>query len=208
MTSPSAAIPAAATRSDAARNRGRLLDAAAGLIAERGSDVDVREIARRAEVGMGTLYRHFPTKEALLDAALEHVFTSWADAATAALTGRPWDDLARFLGDALTRQTASPGLLDAYCQALPGQAGNTARQHCRQQVGPLIAELVRAAHASGELRPDLTAEDVSLLLVALGRIAPVVPEPAWRRILHVSLDGLRSSAATSMPAPARPPGDA
>ncbi|GAA2403753.1 TetR family transcriptional regulator [Catellatospora methionotrophica] len=193
--------PPAATRSDAARNRVRLLDAAAGLITERGSDVDVREIARRAEVGMGTLYRHFPTKEALLDAALEHVFTSWAAAASAALTGRAWSDLSRFLGDALTRQTASPGLLDAYCQALPGQAGNTARQHCRQQVGPLIAELVRAAHASGDLRPDITAEDVSLLLVALGRIAPVVPEPSWRRILHVSLDGLRASSATPLPHP-------
>jgi len=193
MTSP-------ATRSDAARNRGRLLDAAAGLIAERGSDVDVREIARRAEVGMGTLYRHFPTKEALLDAALEHVFTSWAEQAAAALTGRAWPDLSWFLGDALTRQTASPGLLDAYCQALPSQAGNTARQHCRQQVGPLIAELVRAAREAGELRPDVTAEDVSLLLVALGRIAPVVPESAWRRVLQVALDGLRATTATPMPA--------
>jgi AcrR family transcriptional regulator len=189
MTSP-------ATRSDAARNRGRLLDAAAGLIAERGSDVDVREIARRAEVGMGTLYRHFATKEALLDAALEHVFTSWAEQAAAALTGRPWPDLSWFLGDALTRQTASPGLLDAYCQALPGQAGNTARRHCGQQVGPLIAELVRAAREAGELRPDVTVEDISLLLVALGRIAPVVPESAWRRVLHVALDGLRATAAT------------
>jgi AcrR family transcriptional regulator len=193
MTSP-------AIRSDAARNRGRLLDAAAGLIAERGSDVDVREIARRAEVGMGTLYRHFPTKEALLDAALEHVFTSWAEQAAAALTGRAWSDLSWFLGDALTRQTASPGLLDAYCQALPSQAGNTARQHCRQQVGPLIAELVRAAREAGELRPDVTAEDVSLLLVALGRIVPVVPESAWRRVLQVALDGLRATAATPIPA--------
>jgi len=193
MTSP-------ATRSDAARNRGRLLDAAAGLIAERGSDVDVREIARRAEVGMGTLYRHFPTKEALLDAALEHVFTSWAEQAAAALTGRAWPDLSWFLSDALTRQTASPGLLDAYCQALPSQAANTARQHCSQQVGPLIAELVRAAREAGELRPDVTAEDVSLLLVALGRIAPVVAESAWRRVLQVALDGLRATAATPMPA--------
>ncbi|MEV6967105.1 helix-turn-helix domain-containing protein [Hamadaea sp. NPDC051192] len=192
MTSP-------AMRSDAARNRGRLLETAAGLIAERGSDVDVREIARRAEVGMGTLYRHFPTKEALLDAALEHVFTSWAEQATAARTGQAWLDLSDFLGDALTRQTASPGLLDAYCQALPGQAGNTARQHCRQQVGPLIAELVNAARESGELRPDVTAEDISLLLVALGRIAPVVPESDWRRVLQVALDGLRADAATPMP---------
>ncbi|MCP2323192.1 AcrR family transcriptional regulator [Hamadaea flava] len=192
MTSP-------AMRSDAARNRGRLLETAAGLIAERGSDVDVREIARRAEVGMGTLYRHFPTKEALLDAALEHVFTSWAEQATAARTGQAWLDLSYFLGDALTRQTASPGLLDAYCQALPGQAGNTARQHCRQQVGPLISELVNAARESGELRTDVTAEDISLLLVALGRIAPVVPESDWRRVLQVALDGLRAGAATPMP---------
>jgi len=193
MTSP-------ATRSDAARNRGRLLDAAAALIATRGSDVDVREIARRAEVGMGTFYRHFPTKEALLDAALERVFTSWAEQAAAALTGNAWPDLCGFLGDALTRQTASPGLLDAYCMALPGQVRETARRHCNQQVGPLIAELVRAAREAGDLRTDVTAEDVSLLLVALGRIVPVVPEPTWRRVLQVALDGLRASAATPMPA--------
>ncbi|NUT20954.1 MAG: TetR/AcrR family transcriptional regulator [Hamadaea sp.] len=191
MTSP-------AIRSDAARNRGRLLDAAAGLIAERGSDIDVREISRRAGVGMGTLYRHFPTKEALLDAALEHVFTSWAEQAAAARTGEAWRDLSTFLGDALSRQTASPGLLDAYCQALPGQAGNTARRHCRQQVAPLITELVQAARQAGELRSDVTDEDVSLLLVALGRIATVVPETAWRRVLHVALDGLRATAATPM----------
>jgi AcrR family transcriptional regulator len=170
------------------------------LIAERGSDVDVREIARRAEVGMGTLYRHFPTKEALLDAALEDVFTSWAEQAAAALTGQAWPDLSWFLGDALTRQTVSPGLLDAYCRTLSGQVGNTARRHCNQQVGPLIAELVRAGREAGELRPDVTAEDVSLLLVALGRIVPVVPESAWRRVLQVALDGLRATAATPMPA--------
>jgi hypothetical protein len=69
-------------------------------------------------------------------------------------------------------------------------------------VGPLIAELVRAAREAGELRPDVTAEDVSLLLVALGRIAPVVPESAWRRVLQVALDGLRATAATPMPMPA------
>lgn len=197
MTSPSAA-----TRSDATRNRGRLLDAAAELIAERGSDIDVREIARRAEVGMGTLYRHFPTKDALLEAALEHVFTRWAQQARAALTGQAWADLSWFLADALRRQAASPGLLDAYCRVLAEPAGSAARQQCRSQVSPLIAELVHAAQAAGALRDDVTVEDVSLLMVALGRIAPVAPETAWRRVLQVAMDGLRAPAGSTLPGPA------
>lgn len=191
-------------RSDAVRNRSRLLAAAAALISERGADVDVREIAGRAGVGMGTLYRHFPTKQALLDAALEHAFTVWADEARAAMSGDPWVDLGRFLDDALVRQATHPGLLDAYGRALTGPAGTTGHEHCRRRLRPLLVDLVAAAQAAGALRADVTVEDVSLLLVALGRIVPLVPEAAWRRPLRVALDGLRAPAATPMPAPALP----
>jgi AcrR family transcriptional regulator len=200
------ASPAIA-RSDAVRNRGRLLSAAVALIAERGADVDVREIAGRAGVGMGTLYRHFPTKRTLLQAALDHAFTAWAEEFRGTMSADPWADLGRFLDDALARQVTHPGLLDAYGRTLDGHAGSNGHELCQRRLRPLIADLVARAQSVGALRDDVTVEDVSLLLIALGRIAHLVPEAAWRRPLQVAMDGLRAPAATPMPVPAVPPDD-
>lgn len=189
------------TRSDALRNRARLLDAAAALVSERGPEVDVREIAGRADVGMGTLYRHFATKQALLDAALEHAFATWADAAEAAMTGDPWADLCGFLDDALARHASHPGLLDAYSSDAVDRCDGDDPGH--RMLRPLVTELVRRAQDSGVLRPDVTVEDISLLLVALGRIVPLVTGTARRRTLQLVLDGLRAPAATSSHVPAQ-----
>lgn len=183
--------PAAAVRSDAARNRVRLLDAASALVATHGGDVDVREIARHAGVGMGTLYRHFPTKQVLLDAAVAHAVDEWAAAARAAMTGDAWPDLCGFLADALARQAGHRGLMESY-----GRGPAAGVDRCRHSVGPLIAELVGAARAAGALRADVTVEDVSLLLIALGRVAVLAPG-AWQRPLQVALDGLRAGPATT-----------
>lgn len=200
--------PPTALRRDAAHNRERLLAAATALIAEHGTDVDVREIARCADVGMGTLYRHFPTKRALLDTALEHAFTEWADAARAATSGEPWSDLSLFLEDALDRQSRHRGLLEGYAAPLSGPGGappvDGGSERCRRLLRPVLAELVEHARTAGALRGDVTVEDVSLLLIALGRIAALAPD-AWRRPLRVALDGLRAEAATPMPTPALTP---
>ncbi len=69
------------------------------------------------------------------------------------MTGRAWSDLSWFLGDALSRQTASPGLLDVLARRLPARPATPPANSCRQQVGPLIGELVRAAREAGEVAP-------------------------------------------------------
>ena len=139
---------------------------------------------------------------ALLDAALEHAFTAWAEEARAAVSGDPWADLVRFLDDALVRQATHPGLLDAYGHAWASSAGSAGHEHFRRPLRPLIVDLVERAHAAGALRADVTGEGVSLLLIALGRIVPLTPGAAWRRPVQVALDGLRAPAATPMPVPA------
>lgn len=153
-------------RSDAARNRARLIAAGAALLASHGSGVDVREIARRAGVGMGTLYRHFPAKRDLVDAAEEHALQEWVTVARAALTDDPWQDLCAFFADTLDRQARNRGLTEG-CARPTWDTGR-----CRDTVRPLLA-------------------DLALLLIALGRLTPL-GRSAWHRTLQIALDGLRA----------------
>lgn len=184
-------------RRDAAQNRARILRQAAKVFAERGPGADVREIARAAAVGMGTLYRHFPTKEALLDAVIHHDAAEWAHAAEALATGDPWEDLRQFLHDALGRHAAHRALLDSFGAAL-GDAANV--RECRRRIRPVIEALVDRAQAAQVLRGDVTAVDVHLLLMALGRIVHLGP-PAWQRQLDIALDGLRTPRPSTMCTP-------
>lgn len=161
---------------------------AAKVFAERGARADVREIARAAAVGMGTLYRHFPTKEALLDAVIRHDVAEWAQAAQAVTTEDPWEDLRQFLQDALQRHAAHRALLDSFGAAL-GDAADV--RECRRRIRPVIEALVDRAQAAAVLRGDVTAVDIYLLLMALGRIVPLGPA-AWQRQLDIALDGFRT----------------
>jgi len=182
-------------RQDAARNRSRILQSAARLFAERGARADVRQIADAAGVGMGTLYRHFPTKEALLDAAIHHDLIEWAEAAQATVTSDPGHDLRSFLEDALARHATHRALLDSFGTSL-GDTPNV--QECRRRIRPVITALVTRAQQAGALRPDVTATDLHVLLLSLGRIVHLGPA-AWRRQLHIALDGL----STPAPSPIR-----
>lgn len=185
-------------RKDAARNRARILQTAARVFAERGPTADVREIAQASGVGMGTLYRHFPTKRALLDAAIEHDLLEWANAAKGTVSEDPWTDLRRFLEDALTRHAAHRALLDSFGAPF-GDTPNV--QECRRRIRPVITELVARAQHAGVLRSDVTPVDIHLLLIALGRIVPLGPA-AWRRQLDIALDGLASPNPTLLEPPA------
>lgn len=186
-------------RRDAARNRARILAAATQAFAAHGCDADVREIAHRAGVGMGTLYRHFATKQALLDTALAHDVDDWAQAARAAATTEDaWAGLRRFMTDALTRQVAHRGLRERFASSSEGPADLDA---CRRQLHPIMVELVARAHAEGSLRADVTADDIALLLIGLGRITEVTDGStpgAWRRQLDLVLDGLRTPGGATI----------
>jgi len=179
-------------RADAARNRMRVLDAAREAFAESGLDVGVEEIARRAGVGKGTLYRRFPTKEALVQAIvqdrvdeLDGIAASCADMPDAG------EGFARFLSEAARMQATDQGFLDVVARHI-GDILSPA-QH-RRLLGILARPLVRA-QASGQVRGDLVVEDVPLLLRMLGATArpgPAGPAGAdWARYLGLLLDGLR-----------------
>jgi AcrR family transcriptional regulator len=180
-------------RRDAAANRNRILAAATQAFAAQGCAADVRDIAFRAEVGMGTLYRHFATKQTLLDEVLAHDVEAWIDTARAWLSEKDaWVGLRAFLLDALTRQIAHRGLREHFA-SLPGDppGGNA----CRRQMYPVIADLVARAHIEGSLRDDVTTDDLWLLLIGLGRITEALDPPtvqASGRYLDLVLDGLRS----------------
>jgi len=190
-------------RSDARRNRERLVASARELFASQGVDVSVEEITRHAGVGMGTLYRHFPTKEELIDAVLEDSFAELVELAErAAAEEDAWAGFASFLEQALERHAANRGLKDVVASS---GHGRQRAQAIRARIQPLLSRLVERAQEQGTLRSDFTPEDLPLVFWTASRViemtATVAPDH-WRRYLGLVLDGLRAPAAT--PLPARP----
>jgi AcrR family transcriptional regulator len=189
-------------RSDARRNRERLVASARELIAREGPDVSVEEITQHAGLGMGTLYRHFPTKDELIDAVLEDSFAELVELARrAAAEEDAWTGLATFLEQALARHAANRGLKDVLASREHGRRGAEAM---RRRIRPVLHELVERAQAQGTLRADFTSEDLPLVFWTAGRViettAAFAPE-YWRRYLGLLLDGLRAESATQLPVP-------
>ena len=192
-------------RRDAAANRERILDAARRLFSEHGLEASMDDVARAAEVGAGTLYRRFATKEALLDAILGEVLERYHALSIEALRE---DDA--FAGlELLLEQTArlqleNRAFLDVIALRLRDEPQLAA---ARERVRPLIEQLVAKAQAQGTLRADLAPADVQVLVWELGRVVEttggLAPE-LWRRYLALALDGLRAPAARSLPHPPPP----
>lgn len=195
---------APAGRRDALRNRRLLRDAARELFAEQGLDVPLDEIARRAGVGNATLYRHFPTRAALVDEVFRDALTGTTAAGERARTAEDaWTGLTRYLHTVFTGLAADRGSNDLMTTRLEGVTSLEAvHAHNRETVEVLL----RRGKEQNTIRPDLTAEDLLLALAALGRTVPAltaVAPDAWRRPLALLLDGLRARpAAPALPAPA------
>lgn len=189
-------------RRDAQRNRERIVASARTLFAHDGVETSVEEITRHAGVGMGTLYRHFPTKEDLVDAVLADAFEEIVTAAEQAVSAEDaWAGFTGFLERALSLHVANRGLKDVLATR---EHGRRRARAMRVRMQPLLRRLVERAQAQGALRPDFTAEDLPLVFWTSGRVieatATVAPE-LWRRHLGLILDGLRAEAATPLPAP-------
>jgi len=190
-------------RSDARRNRERIVASAHALFAETGTDVSVEEVTRQAGVGMGTLYRHFATKEELLDTVLERAFEQIVGVANEALDEPDaWVGLSGFLETALTLHAQNRGLKDVLASR---EHGLERARAMRARLRPLLRLLVERAQAQGTLRSDFTPEDLPLVFWTSSRVieltAAVAPE-LWRRHLALLLDGLRADAASPLPRPA------
>jgi AcrR family transcriptional regulator len=189
-------------RRDAARNRAALIAAGRDVFAERGPDASLEEIARRADVGIGTLYRHFPTREALIEVIFEEHFDQIVAAAEAAAADEDaWEGLVGFLERVLDLQARNFTLRSVFLR-LPTSPGIAER---RKLIGPLLDGLVERARDQRAVRDDLTVGDLSMAMWSFAPIfeatADIAPQ-AWRRHLQIVLDGIRPEAAT--PQTARP----
>ena len=191
-----------ALRQDAQRNRDRLLAGARELFASGGVDAPVEEITRHAGVGMGTLYRHFPTKDDLVDAVLGEAFDAYVGLAEQAVEETDATKaFTTFLERALELHAGNRGLMQVIASS---ERGRERAQATRERIQPLVRRLVERAQSAGALRPDLVAEDVTVLFRSLGRIIEGTvdgPPDLWRRYLGLLLDGLRPAAATPLPVP-------
>ncbi len=200
MTSP--ATKERPLRRDAQANRERIVAAARAVFAAGGIEAPVEEIARAAGVGMGTLYRRFPTKEDLVDAVLEDAFGQFVRVAEEALAEEDaWVGFSGFLEGALTLHGADRGLKDLVASSRHGLARTEAM---RARLRPLIRRLVERAQEQGTLRSDFTPEDVPVVFWTAGRVIEATSQVApdfWRRYLGLLLDGLRAGAATPLPHP-------
>jgi AcrR family transcriptional regulator len=189
-------------RSDAERNRRLVLEAAAEAFAERGIDVGMAEIARRAGVGNATVFRRFPTKDALVLAIFEdRIAETLAAADEAAVIDDPWDALVHILERSAELQARDRGFFQATEQHLLKHPELLAHH---RKIVDAVDPLVARAQGSGALRDDVTTLDVLGLTKAA--VACVLPSPelradGWRRPLALMLDGLRPGSATPLPLP-------
>ena len=156
---------ATSLRRDAQRNRDAILVAAQTVFSERGLDAGVDEIARRAGVGMGTLYRRFPHKDDLIAAIFEQRLAELAAVAEDALHDpEPWDGLVRFLEAVGELQAANRGFKDILVHTLRREGALTP---ARRRLRRLNAKLVERAQKAGVLRDDITAEDITVFLLSM-----------------------------------------
>jgi AcrR family transcriptional regulator len=193
-------------RADAARNRRRILDAAREVFAEHGLGVGVDAIAQKAGVGIGTLYRRFPTKEELLQAIvddrLEELRTRLGEVEP---IEDPWEALAAAAEVLAGAAARDRGFFDSLQEA----AGVLrVPDHARQATLAAIEPFLTHAQAAGVARPDLVPLDLLTLCSNSGRVprwrAAAEPE-LWRRYLAIVLDGVRADGAHALP---HPPGRA
>jgi AcrR family transcriptional regulator len=178
-------------RADAQRNRERLLDVAVRTFARTGLDVSLEAIAKEAGVGIGTLYRHFPTREALIDAAYRNELARLCDSVDDLLRDLPPDQALRAWMDRFVDyMTTKRGMGDAL-RALIASGGDPFSES-RDRLTAAVTTLLHAGAEAGTLRSDVTPDD---LLVSLSGVSLATSEPQQReqanRLLDLLMDGLR-----------------
>lgn len=191
-----------ALRRDAERNRQLLLAAAHEVFSEQGLEAPLEEIARRAEVGIGTLYRRFPTRTALIGALFEVKARAYAEASVAALREADvWAGLSGLIEHTCELQAEDRGFSDVLTASIP--AARELHGHmlsARRNIEKLVAR----ARREGAVRQDFVAADLFWILTANAAYLRVMSDVApntWRRYLALNLDTIRAPGTGKLPAP-------
>jgi AcrR family transcriptional regulator len=196
MAKPSRIAARGGGRADARRNRERVLAAARAVFAERGIDAPMATVARRAGVGTATLYRHFPTRDALVRGAFVQQMETCARALTEALAlPDPWRGFQHLVETVCELQREERGFPAAFLAAFPENVSEHAqsREHAERDV----TTLVRRAQAAGALRADFHPSDLAVVLLAHCALVTALPddEAASRRLVAYLLQSFRADAA-------------
>jgi len=180
-------------RADAQRNMDALLEAAMAVFATSGVDAPVRQIATKAGVGLGTVYRHFPQRADLIAAVFRHEIDACADAAPVlAVEYEPGEALARWMLRYVDFVAAKRGLAPALHSGDP--AFDTLRAYFEQRLRPALQTLLESAAAAGEVRADVAADDILGAVASLCMHAFNQGAEHARRMVSLFVDGLRYGA--------------
>ena len=181
-------------RADAQRNYDKILGAAREAFAEGGAATSLEAIARRAGVGIGTLYRHFPTRQALLEAVYENEVDELCRTAADFGDADPWEALEgwlrRFVSYMATKQALAAELLDYVSREAP------LFMTCRTSIQAAGKPLLERAQQAGVVRPDADLGEIIQMVGGIAKIQGAEPEQI-DRILRIALDGLRYQAMGS-----------
>ncbi|WP_099025540.1 TetR/AcrR family transcriptional regulator [Mycolicibacterium palauense] len=180
-------------RRDAQQNRQRIVEAARELFAARGLEATHNEVAHHAGVGVGTVYRRFPTKEELVDAIFEDGIDEITALGDAALS-KPdsWQGLVFFIDEMCQLTARDQGLREA---VLSRTHGGDRVEAARLRLDPVVAKVVEKARADGHLRADICDTDLPLVSIIAGAVtefAGDIRPDLWRRYVTLVLDGMRA----------------
>ena len=186
--SPTDILTARPKRADARRNYDKVIAAAREAFAERGASTSLEEIARRAEVGIGTLYRNFPNRQTLLEAVYVGELEGLCRAAGELEDADPWDALVgwlrRCVGYMATKQALAQELMDYIERDAPLFTS------CRAMMYEAGEPLLERAQAAGEVRPDVALSEIIQMVGGIAKIQGAEPAQI-EHILDIALDGLR-----------------
>jgi AcrR family transcriptional regulator len=187
-------VPERPLRADAQRNRDKILSAAIHVFADEGPNANLNQVAKRAGVGAATLYRNFPTRESLIEAAYRNELQRLGDSASQLLESLAPDQALRtWMSRFIDYATAKFGMADALRAVV--ESGGTPYSETREMMLASISALLDAGSAAGQLRSDVSAADMltSLAGIALATRAPGQRDVA-ERLMNLAMDALRARA--------------
>jgi AcrR family transcriptional regulator len=182
-------------RADARRNRERILEAAKEVFGEQGADAQMDDVARRAGVGVGTVYRHFPNKDVLMGELVTEKFRTFTEQAHEALEEEDaWKGFCDLLERTAGHMAENVALQDALRTT---SAAFEYAEPARLELNGAIDKLVKRAQRQGTMRKDFKAEELGMLMGGLcaSMNGPLPGPPDWHRHLEILLDGLRAQPA-------------